>query len=127
MQVSTQRTSRDVPEGSDGETPLIATTTVATEEEGARIGRLLVEERLAACVTLVPARSIYRWEGAISDERETLLIIKTVRRNLARLQARLHEIHPYQLPEWVVQTPEEVSKAYGLWIVESVRAEPHHR
>ena len=127
MQVSTQRTSSDLPERSADEAPRIATTTVATENEGARIARILVEERLAACVTLLPARSIYRWEGAISDERETLLIIKSVRGNLARLQARLHEVHPYQLPEWVVQAPEEVSEAYGLWIRESVRAEPHDR
>ena len=56
----------------------IVMTTVASAEEAARLGRTLVEERLAACATFVPAvQSIYRWQGKIESSAETLLLIKT--------------------------------------------------
>lgn len=82
--------------------------TVPSEEKAGEIARALVERRLAACVNVVPSvRSIYRWQGAIEDEREALLIIKTHQRRVDALYAALPELHPYAVPEgigWAVAT-----------------------
>jgi periplasmic divalent cation tolerance protein len=64
------------------------------------LARSLVEERLAACVNLVPGiRSFYRWEGAVQDDSEILLIVKTRADRLEALASRVRELHPYELPE----------------------------
>lgn len=74
--------------------------TVPTGEAGLAIARGLVEERLAACASLLPGlRSIYRWQGRIEDEPELLLIIKTQAGLVERLAARVKELHPYTVPE----------------------------
>lgn len=59
----------------------------------------LVEERLAACVNLLPARSVYRWEGRVEHAEEVLMILKAPQSRIAALRARLIELHPYDLPE----------------------------
>lgn len=97
-------------------------TTVANPEEAARLGRTLVEERLAACATLIPAaQSIYRWKGEIESATETLLLIKTGDEQLARLEARLHELHSYQTPEFLVLKVDAASQPYLDWLQESLR------
>ena len=97
-------------------------TTVANPEEAARLGRTLVEERLAACVTLIPAvQSIYRWQGEIESATETLLLIKTGQEQLAALEARLHELHSYQTPEFLVLAVDAASQPYLDWLQESLR------
>jgi periplasmic divalent cation tolerance protein len=97
-------------------------TTVANPEEAARLGRTLVEERLAACVTLIPgAQSIYRWQGEIESATETLLLIKTGQEQLAALEARLHELHSYQTPEFLVLEVDAASQSYLDWLQESLR------
>jgi periplasmic divalent cation tolerance protein len=69
------------------------------------LARALVEERLAACVNVVPGvRSFYRWEGAVQDDAELLLVAKTRADRGAALAARLKELHPYDLPE-VLELP----------------------
>jgi periplasmic divalent cation tolerance protein len=80
----------------------VALSTAPDADSAARIARALVEERLAACVNLVPAvRSIYRWQGAIEDQAEVLLVIKTRAERMEALAARLRALHPYELPELV--------------------------
>jgi periplasmic divalent cation tolerance protein len=80
----------------------LALSTAPDADTGARIARALVEERLAACVNLVPAvRSIYRWQGRVEDEAEVLLVIKTRAERVDALAARLRALHPYELPELV--------------------------
>ena len=102
--------------------PLIVLTTVETQEDGTGIARLLVEERLAACVNIVPGvQSVYWWEGRVNVEGEMLLLIKTTATMVDALQARLAEIHPYDLPEFVVLEPERLSPRYREWIIDSVR------
>ena len=104
-------------------TARIVMTTAASSEEAARLGRTLVEERLAACATLVPAgQSIYRWQGQIETSQETLLLLKTAADHLPALEARLHELHSYQTPEFVVLAIESGSQAYLAWLEDSLRA-----
>ncbi|MGA3159770.1 MAG: divalent-cation tolerance protein CutA [Terracidiphilus sp.] len=97
-------------------------TTTANPEEAARLGGALVEERLAVCATLIPgAQSIYRWQGKIESAMETLLLIKTGPEQLAALEARLHELHSYQTPEFLVMEVDAASKPYLDWLEESLR------
>ncbi|MGA7831081.1 MAG: divalent-cation tolerance protein CutA [Terracidiphilus sp.] len=100
----------------------IVLTTTASPEEAARLGRTLVEERLAACATLIPAaQSIYRWKGEIESASETLLLLKTGAEQLAALEARLHELHSYETPEFLVLPVEAASQSYLEWLQESLR------
>jgi periplasmic divalent cation tolerance protein len=103
-------------------TARIAMTTVVGPEEAARLGRTLVEERLAACATIVPAiHSIYRWEGQIESSTETLLLLKTESDRLAALEARLQELHSYETPEFLVISVESGSHSYLAWLQSSLR------
>ncbi len=87
-----------------------------------RIATALVEERLAACVNILPGlRSVYRWEGAIEAADEVLLLIKTLPERYPALQDRLRELHPYELPELLA-----VESAFGLpeylrWVADETR------
>ena len=103
-------------------TARIVLTTVASPAEGVRLGRTLVEERLVACATLVPAvESIYRWQGKIESSAETLLLLKTTGDRLPALEARLTELHSYQTPEFVVLAIESGSHPYLAWLEASLR------
>ena len=96
---------------------LAVLVTAPAGEEGARIARILVEERLAACVNVLEgARSIYRWEGKIEDSGESLLVIKTSGRVLEALKARLREIHPYEVPELIALPIVGGLKEYLEWV-----------
>ena len=82
---------------------------------------LLVEERLAACVNLVPGlRSVYRWKNDIHDDPETLLIIKTTAEHVDALADRLAERHPYDVPELLTLAPEAGLAPYLAWLGTSV-------
>lgn len=99
----------------------IVLTTVANIEEATRLGRALVEERLAACVTLIPAvESIYRWQGKIESSAETLLVIKTASDRITALEARLGELHSYETPEFLVLAVESGSHPYLAWLMASL-------
>ena len=71
-------------------------------EEAERIARLLVEEHYVACVNLYPIHSVYFWRGEVCSEPETTLMMKVATEGVARLQQRLCELHPYEVPEFVV-------------------------
>lgn len=93
-------------------------TTAANPEQAQRIAHALVEERLAACVTLLPSvRSIYRWEAKIEDTTETLLLLKTGVEQLAALEARLRALHSYEVPEFLVLEAAAGSSAYLAWML----------
>ena len=95
----------------------IVLTTAANPEEAARLARTLVEERLAACATLIPAaQSIYRWQGEVESATETLLLIKTDSEQLPALEARLRALHSYQTPEFLVLKVESGSADYLDWL-----------
>ncbi len=98
-------------------TARIVMTTVVSPEEATRLGRTLVEERLAACATLLPpVHSIYRWQGKIESSTETLLLLKTAIDQLPALEARLQELHSYQTPEFLVLEIEAGSHSYLEWL-----------
>jgi periplasmic divalent cation tolerance protein len=100
----------------------IVLTTCASPGEASRLARTLVEERLAACATLIPAvQSIYHWEGQIELSTETLLLLKTGPEQLAALETRLHQLHSYQTPEFLVLGVEGVSNPYLAWLQASLR------
>jgi periplasmic divalent cation tolerance protein len=97
-------------------------TAVGAPPDAQRIARALVEERLAACVNVVPGVvSVYRWKGVVEKEDELLLIIKTIGERVEPLKGRLLELHPYELPEVVVIPIGSGHQAYLDWIAEQVR------
>jgi periplasmic divalent cation tolerance protein len=95
----------------------VALTSVSDTAEAEIIARTLVEERLAACVTIIPAvRSIYCWKGAIEDTSEILLLIKTGNEQLAALEARLIALHSYETPEFLVLEVGSANQKYLDWL-----------
>jgi periplasmic divalent cation tolerance protein len=95
---------------------------MATPDEAERLGRTLVEEKLAACATLIPAvQSIYRWKGEIESATETLLLLKTGPDQLAALEARLHQLHSYETPEFLVLDVAAASQPYLDWLHSCLR------
>jgi periplasmic divalent cation tolerance protein len=86
--------------------------------EGAdELARRLVERGVAACVNLVAVRSVYRWQGEVHDDPETLLVVKTVDTRLAELSEILARDHPYDVPELVVLAPTHVEARYLAWLL----------
>jgi periplasmic divalent cation tolerance protein len=92
------------------------------DADGARaMARILVDERLAACGSVVPGlTSIYRWEGAIEEEAEALLVLKTTADALPGLLARIPALHPYEVPEILALPVGEGHPPYLDWVRESV-------
>ena len=105
-----------------GSSPVrVAISTAPDADTGARIAQALVEERLAACVNVVPGiRSIYRWQGAIEDEQEVLLVIKTHAERVAALAERLCALHPYEVPELLAFPVETGLAPYLQWLAGEV-------
>jgi periplasmic divalent cation tolerance protein len=92
------------------------------EETGRRIARALVEERLAACVNVLPGmHSVYRWRGEVEEAAEVLLIAKTRAERAAALASRVRALHPYELPEVVALPVTDGSRAYLRWVVAESR------
>lgn len=100
---------------------VIVLTTIGADADGEALARTLVEERLAACVNVLPPmRSVYRWKGEVEADTERQLIIKTMSDRVVALQERLSRLHPYELPEFLVVPSSGGSEAYVGWIRESV-------
>jgi periplasmic divalent cation tolerance protein len=95
--------------------------TCPDEETAARLARGMVQERHAACATVVPrVRSVYRWEDAIRDESEALLVIKTTSSHFFVIEHWLEEHHPYDVPELIALKNEHVAEPYLQWLRQSV-------
>jgi periplasmic divalent cation tolerance protein len=100
----------------------IVLTTTANHEEAVHLARTLVEERLAACASLLPSvESIYHWQGEIETSRETMIVFKTEAEQIPALEARLQALHSYQTPEFLVLRIETGSQAYLDWINTNLR------
>ena len=103
---------------------VIVLTTIGTSSDGETLARALVTERLAACVNLLPEmQSLYQWKGEVTADRERQLIIKTTADRLEALRARLHQLHPYDLPEFLVIAITDGSPGYLQWLAESTGVE----
>jgi periplasmic divalent cation tolerance protein len=95
-------------------------TTVANEADAERLARTVIGERLAACASIVPCRSFYPWKGTMCDEPECQIQLKTSEVVAAPLEARLREIHPYEVPA-IVRIPLTVAdERYARWVAETV-------
>lgn len=100
---------------------IVVYVTVSTAEEGARIARAVVEERLAACVSRLPGvRSTYRWEGRLEESGEELLLIKTTQKLFKALEQRVCELHSYTVPEVIAVPIIAGSKPYLQWLDEQL-------
>src|SRR6185436_19354886 len=96
---------------------VVVLTTVASDEEAVKLVRALLDRRLIACGTLVPgARSLYRWQGKIADERETMVMLKTRSARVQALQEAFAELHPYKVPELLVLAVDTGLEKYLEWI-----------
>jgi periplasmic divalent cation tolerance protein len=99
---------------------VVVLTTVGRSTDSHTLASTLVTERLAACVNVLGEMdSIYRWQGAVETERERQIIIKTTAERLPMLQARVHELHPYEVPEFVVVPVVGGTEKYLNWLRES--------
>jgi len=99
---------------------LIVFGTFPNVETARSIARTLVEEQLAACGNLIPhVESIYRWKGVVETSAEVLVLFKTTRSSYPSFEARLRDLHPYELPEIVAVSPDAGLPDYLKWVVEN--------
>jgi periplasmic divalent cation tolerance protein len=96
--------------------------TTSPRAEAKRIAHALVEERLAACVNLIGGvHSVYRWKDTVETADEVLLLIKTQQEKVDAVRTRVHELHSYEVPEFLVLDVAEGDSAYLDWIAACVR------
>jgi periplasmic divalent cation tolerance protein len=109
--------------GSTGTTVVLVNA--ASEEQAGLIANALVSGRLAACVNIVsPIRSIYRWKGAIQNETEQMMVIKTRANLVSKIEARVKELHSYEVPEIIAIPIVAGEKSYLDWLLDSTTAKP---
>jgi periplasmic divalent cation tolerance protein len=96
---------------------LVVLTTVSTTEEAVALIKALLERRLIACGTLLPAaRSLYRWDGKVADEHEVVILLKTRAARLESLEVAFGELHPYKVPELLALPVSAGLGKYLQWI-----------
>jgi periplasmic divalent cation tolerance protein len=99
---------------------VVILTTMPDDARTDELARTLVDERLAACVNVhAPMVSTYRWKGAVERDPERQLVIKTTRNCVAAVEKRVRQLHPYELPEFLVVPVDSGSEAYLRWVAES--------
>ena len=104
---------------------IVVLVTISSADAGVQLGRQLVEERLAACVQVLPGgTTIYRWQGELYVEPQVQLVIKTTGAMWERLRARICELHPDQVPEILALPVTDGLPAYLSWLSESVDLQP---
>jgi len=99
---------------------VIVWTTIGSTADGRGMASILVTERLAACVNVLPEmESFYRWKGQVENDHERQLVMKTTANRLAALKTRIRELHDYEVPEFIVLQIVGGSDAYLNWFRES--------
>lgn len=102
--------------------PVMLYITASGEDEAARIGRALVEERLCACANVIGGvRSFYRWEGALQDDREAVVVAKTTEDRVAAATERVRALHSYDVPCIVAVPIRGGNDAFLDWIAAETR------
>lgn len=107
----------DTPAGHHG----LIMTTAANRDDAEKIARALIGEKLAACVQLLPIESFYTWEGALANDAELLLLIKTKKSLFGAAMAAIKAIHTYETPEIVALDFAGGSAGYFAWIDQVTR------
>jgi periplasmic divalent cation tolerance protein len=104
---------------------IVVLSTFASAEEAQRVARALVEKKLAACVSVVPGlRSVYRWEDAIVDEEEVLLVIKSSRALIQELTDEIERLHSYEVPEVIALPVVDGAERYLAWMNRELAHKP---
>ena len=104
---------------------LLVMTACPDQEVAVHIAKSLVAEKLAACVNIIPAvHSIYRWQDAIEETREVLLLIKSTEENFSALEIIIQRLHPYQVPEVIAVPVAKGAPAYLAWLSEACQSAP---
>jgi periplasmic divalent cation tolerance protein len=99
------------------ESILIVLVTAANSEEAAKISEVLVKTHLVACATVIPAvQSIYWWEGGLSKDQESMILLKTTRSRYSELEKTIREMHSYKVPEILAVPVTEGSLDYMRWV-----------
>ncbi len=99
--------------------------TFANEEEARRIGRQMVEERLAACINILgPCHSIYRWNGKVEEAGEVAAIFKTKAAIATDLVRRIGELHSYEIPAAVIWPIDGANQGFQSWVIAETSGEP---
>ncbi|HUQ87155.1 MAG TPA: divalent-cation tolerance protein CutA [Vicinamibacterales bacterium] len=99
---------------------VIVLTTFPVDKDPETVAKILVDEKLAACVNILPVmRSIYSWKGATEHADERQLVIKTSRDRVHEIETRLRALHPYDVPEFLVVPILEGSRDYLSWLTEN--------
>ena len=107
---------------------IVVLVNTGTEEQASQIAHVLVNERLAACANIIsPIRSIYRWNDAVQNETEHMIVIKTRADLFERLQARVKEVHQYVVPEIIALPIIAGERSYLDWVFESTASIRRHR
>jgi periplasmic divalent cation tolerance protein len=118
--VTSERPAASLHEAAPSDFGMLLTTT-PTREEAARIAKLLIDEKLAACVQLLPIESFYFWQGATQNEVELLLLVKTRSNLFEQAIARIKDIHSYTVPEIVALPFTAGFGSYLNWIDQVTR------
>lgn len=96
-------------------------TTFPNKAQALGVGKIVVQERLAACITLLPqATSIYEWEGKLEDAEEVVMLVKTTQSQTEHVIARLQSLHPYSCPCILALPVEKGNLAFWEWVKERV-------
>ncbi len=102
--------------------PCIVLSTTNSQESAIKIAQYLLNNHIAACVSLLPEmKSVYLWKGNVTEDKEILLLIKSTIGNQQALFDAIKEIHPYEIPELIRLDPNQVEDNYLQWLVNSVR------
>ena len=104
---------------------VLVLSTLPADADAAAFARALVEDRLAACVNMLPVmESVFRWEGRVDCETERQIVIKTLRARVPALWERVRALHPYAVPEFIVLPIVDGNAAYLNWLAESTSSMP---
>lgn len=99
---------------------VIVLTTLPADADAPAFAQALVQDRLAGCVNVLPPmESVYRWQGSIERDTERQVVIKTTLPRVDALWQRVRDLHPYDVPEFVVMPIVDGNQAYLQWLVES--------
>ena len=98
---------------------VIVQTTISNEEEAKKIAKILIQDKLAACVQLKDIESLYNWDGKLCCERETLLSIKTKKELFSKVKSKILELHSYDTPEIIELDISNISEDYLKFIKEN--------